>query len=168
MNTNNYSRTFVVQRTPQQVYDAVNNVRGWWTENTEGPTANKGDAFTVQFENIHRTTQLITEAVRGKLIVWHVTEAHLPWLKDAEEWKGTDIRFEIAQEAEGTRLTFTHVGLVPEVECFEQCEKGWDYFVLTSLFKLLTEGVGQPDTAKHSHLEPMNLERMQNASSSNA
>jgi hypothetical protein len=153
MSDSNYKSTFVVPKTPAEVYDAITRVTDWWTINTDGSTKAVGDEFTVQFGDVHRTTQRITGAVIGERIVWHVTESHLPWLKDSEEWKGTDIVFSIAATAEGTRLTVTHIGLTPDVECYTQCEKGWDYFIGTSLYKLLTEGAGLPDTTERTHMD---------------
>ena len=153
MNSTNYQHTLVVPKTPTQVYDAITRATDWWTINTDGDTRIVGDEFTVQFGDVHRTKQRITEAITGKRIVWRVTESLLPWLKDSEEWKGTDIIFDIAATSEGTQLTFTHIGLTPEVECFEQCEKGWDYFIGTSLFKLITEGAGLPDTTQRTHMD---------------
>jgi hypothetical protein len=38
-----------------------------------------------------------------------------------------------------------HIGLVPEIECYTSCVKGWDQYVKGSLFKLLTEGKGLPN-----------------------
>jgi hypothetical protein len=163
MKGKDYSHTFTVQATPQAVHDAIERVTGWWTINTEGPTRSIGNEFTVQFGDVHRTTQRITQAVRGERIVWHVTESNLPWLKDSEEWKGTDIIFEIASVPEGTRLTVTHIGLTPQVECFEQCEKGWDHFIGTSLFRSITEGIGLPDTTERTHMDLIGHVRPTNA-----
>jgi len=153
MNERDYSRTFVVPQTAQEVYDAIARVTDWWTINTDGNTKTVGDEFTVQFGDVHRTTQRITEATPGKRIVWQVTDSNLPWLKDSEEWKGMEVVFEIAPTADGSQLTFTHVGLTPQVECFAQCEKGWDYFISTSLFQLITKGVGLPDTTERTHMD---------------
>ncbi|HRH39662.1 MAG TPA: SRPBCC domain-containing protein, partial [Flavobacteriales bacterium] len=135
MNTPNYTTSFIVQRTVREVHDAICRVTAWWTINTDGNTNAVGDEFTVQFADVHRTKQRITEMVPGQRIVWHVSESHLPWLKDAEEWKGTDIIFDIAAEGAGARLAVTHVGLTPQVECFAQCEKGWNFFIDESLLK---------------------------------
>lgn len=153
MNATNYQHRFTVQATPTQVFDAITRVTEWWTVNTDGNTKAMGDEFTVQFGDVHRTTQRITESVPERRVVWHVTESHLPWLKDREEWKDTDIVFAIALTPEGTRLTVTHIGLTPNVECYSQCEKGWDFFIGTSLFKLLTEGAGLPDTTQRTHMD---------------
>ncbi|MEO8589925.1 MAG: SRPBCC domain-containing protein [Flavobacteriales bacterium] len=153
MNTGNYTHSFVVQATPKEVYDAITRVTSWWTINTDGRTEGVGDEFTVQFGDVHRTIQCVTEARPGERIVWSVTESLLPWLKDREEWKGTKLVFAITSGAEGTRLTFSHIGLTPQVECYMQCEKGWDYFIGTSLFKLITHGAGMPDTTQRTHMD---------------
>lgn len=163
MSDRNYQRNYVVPKFPAQVYDAITRVSAWWTINTHGPTKVVGDEFTVQFGDVHLTKQCISEAVEGKRIVWRVTESHLPWLKDMEEWSGTEIVFDIAATSEGTKLTFTHIGLTSGVECFEQCEKGWDYFLGSSLFNLITEGAGLPDTTARTHMDTIGHVRPTNA-----
>ncbi|HEX2616893.1 MAG TPA: SRPBCC domain-containing protein, partial [Flavobacteriales bacterium] len=82
MNDRDYTRMFTVPRTPQEAYDAICNVKGWWTIHTDGDTAAVGDEFTVHFGDVHRTTQRITEADPGRKVVWQVTQSWLPWLKD--------------------------------------------------------------------------------------
>ncbi len=52
--------------------------------------------------------------------------------------------FEISTKDNSTQIHFTHIGLVPEVECYDMCVKGWDQYVKGSLLKLITEGKGQP------------------------
>lgn len=158
MDTPNYTRSFVVQRTPEQVYDAISRIAAWWTINTEGSADRVGDAFTITFSDpdgqlVHRTTQRITEAVPGKRLAWTVTACNMPWLKDKEEWKGTTMVFDIAPEGTGARISFTHVGLTPQVECFEQCDRGWEYFLDESLLKLINTGAGQPDTSARNHMD---------------
>lgn len=149
----NYRTVFTVKAAPEAVYNAITRVRDWWTINTDGSSTEVGNEFTVQFGDVHLTAQRVVEAERGRLIRWHVTESHLPWLRDSQEWKGTEIVFEITSIPEGTRLAFTHIGLTPRVECFTQCEKGWDYFIGTSLHQLVTQGVGLPDTSERTHMD---------------
>lgn len=153
MSPSNYIRTFSLGRAPHQVFDAICNVTAWWTIDVDGGTRAVGDEFTVQFGDVHLTKQRITEVVPAKRIVWLVTESHLPWLADKKEWKGTTIVFDITATPQGSQLTFTHIGLTPQVECFEQCEKGWDYFIGTSLLQLITEATGLPDTTQRSHMD---------------
>ena len=67
------------------------------------------------------------------------------WLKDKKEWQGTTMSWEISAEKNGTQINFTHIGLVPGIECYNGCEKAWDFYVKQSLFQLLTEGKGIPE-----------------------
>ncbi len=163
MNGIHYQHRLILQAAPEQVYEAITRVSEWWTVNTEGQSRTVGDQFTVQFGDVHLTKQRVTEAAPGKRMVWLVTESQLPWLKDMEEWKGTELVFDIASTNEGTQLTFTHIGLTPQVECFAQCEKGWDYFLGESLRKLITEGAGLPDTTARTHMDTIGHVRPTNA-----
>jgi hypothetical protein len=38
MATSGFATTIVVAQTPKEVFNAINNVRGWWSENIEGGT----------------------------------------------------------------------------------------------------------------------------------
>lgn len=163
MNVTDYQHRFTVQATPVRVFEAITRVSEWWTINTEGKSKDVDDEFTVQFGDVHLTKQRVTEAVPGKRVVWRVIESLLPWLKDREEWKGTELVFDIAATNKGTELTFTHIGLTPQVECFDQCEKGWDYFIGESLYKLITEGTGLPDTTARNHMDTIGHARPTNA-----
>jgi len=86
----------------------------------------------------------VTESVPNEKIVWQVTDCYLPWLKDKTEWNYTNVVFEIFALDDNTRVAMTHIGLVPEIECFEGCKLGWDKYFKGSLFKLLTEHAGVP------------------------
>ena len=145
MDNQNFSLTLSFDQSPEEVYAAVTNVRGWWSERLQGRSAAVGDAFTFRYEDIHRSTHRVVEAVPGKRVVWNTLDAHLSFAKDPAEWTGTDVRFDIARKGQKTELRFTHVGLTSEVDCFESCSKGWTYFVGGSLRKLIAEGKGTPD-----------------------
>jgi len=82
--------------------------------------------------------------IHDKKIVWYVTDCYLPWLKDIKEWKDTTIVFNLKPVEEGTEIDFEHIGLTPEVECYNGCVKGWDQYIKGSLKDLITNGVGKP------------------------
>ena len=145
MEKQNYTASIKVDATPQEVFKSINNVTDWWTENTEGSSQKLNDEFTVQFGNIHYSSQKLVEFIPNKKVVWLVTDSHLSWIKDKQEWTNTKISFEIISKGTYTKLIFTHIGLVPEIECYNDCRKGWDQYIKNSLFKLLTSGKGQPD-----------------------
>ena len=144
MNAQNFTTSFTVDQSPEEVFDAINNVRGWWSGEIDGRTDKLGAEFKYKYKDLHRTTQKITELVPGERVVWHVVESHIGFVQDENEWKGTDIVFEIAKKDGKTGLRFTHVGLVPAFECFGDCSGAWGFYVNDSLRNLITTGNGQP------------------------
>jgi hypothetical protein len=144
MSQQDYTATLIVDATAQEVFSNINEVTKWWTPDLKGSSQNLSDEFTVQFADMHISTQKIVEFIPNKKVVWLVTASNLSFIKQKEEWTNTTISFEITEQGNKTHLNFTHVGLVPAIECFKDCAKGWDYFIKGSLFKLLTEGTGTP------------------------
>jgi hypothetical protein len=45
-------------RTPDEAFAAVNDVRGWWTGEIDGPTDEPGAEFTYRHQDIHRSHRL--------------------------------------------------------------------------------------------------------------
>lgn len=79
-------------------------------------------------------------------MVWRVLGNSLSVFEDQEESIDTEIRFEISSREGGrSELRFTHVGLVPEFECYEVCHKSWNFYIGHSPPKLITTGTGLPN-----------------------
>ena len=148
MENQNYNATLTVSQTANEVFKSINSVSKWWMENLEGNSENLNDVFTVDFGDDNFVTHKLIEVVPNKKVVWLVTDCYLSWFKDKTEWTNTKMSFEISTKGNSTEIGFTHIGLVPEVECYDMCVKGWDQYVKGSLFKLITEGKGQPQKKK--------------------
>jgi hypothetical protein len=82
--------------------------------------------------------------VTNKKVVWKVTDCNLHWINNKKEWNGTEVVFEISEKKNSTQMDFTHVGLFPGVECYKDCEVGWNEHVGDSLLKVINEGQGMP------------------------
>jgi len=145
MTTTDFTTTILVDQTPQEAFNAINNVRGWWSEEIEGSTNKLNDEFNYHFEDIHRCKMKLIEVIPGKKVVWLVLDNYFKFTKDKSEWTGTKIIFEIAENDNKTQIRFTHLGLVPEYECFEVCRDGWSNYIRNSLRSLITTGKGQPN-----------------------
>src|ERR1017187_9212414 len=115
MDTQDYTTSILVEQTPEEVFNAINNVRAWWSGEIDGDTDKLDAEFTYRYQDIHRSKQKITEFIPGKRVVWHVIDSYLSFIKDKEEWNGTDIVFKITRKGDKTEVRFTHVGLVPAV-----------------------------------------------------
>ena len=145
MTTKDYTISFTVNQSPEEVFDAINNVRGWWSGELAGPTDHLGAEFTYRYQDVHRTTQRITELVPGKKVVWRILDSYINFVKDKAEWNGTDVAFEIAKKAAKTELRFTHAGLTPAIECYGKCAGAWGFYINESLRRLITTGKGEPN-----------------------
>ena len=93
MNNQKYTTTFTVDQSPQEVFAAINHVRGWWSELIEGDTDKLGAVVYYHHKDIHRCTFQITEFVPGKKVVWHVQDNYFNFTNDDTEWKNTKIIF---------------------------------------------------------------------------
>ena len=61
MNNRNFTTSFTVKQTPEAAFAAVNNVRGWWSEEIEGSTDKLNAEFKYHYEDVHRCKMKITE-----------------------------------------------------------------------------------------------------------
>jgi hypothetical protein len=145
MTTSNFTTTLLVDQSPEEVFNAVNNVRGWWSEEIEGDTEKLNDEFNYHYEDVHRCKIKITEFIPNQKVVWLVLDNYFKFTKDKSEWIGTKIIFEIAAQGGQTRIQFTHLGLVPEYECYDICYNAWTNYIQNSLRSLITTGKGQPN-----------------------
>jgi hypothetical protein len=144
MENKNLTITIPAGNDPMKAFDAITNVRGWWTENLEGNTEKLGDEFIVRFGDVHYSKQKLVEVIPGKKVVWLVTDSRLNFVKQQDEWTDTKVSFDIGDHNGKTEITFTHIGLTPSVECYGGCSGAWQQYVEGSLAKLAIEGVGEP------------------------
>jgi uncharacterized protein YndB with AHSA1/START domain len=119
-------------------------LRGWWTASCEVGTA-VGERIAIRFGTTFKVMR-IEELQQDSRVRWKVIEAHLdvPGLSRADDWVGTEIVFQLLRESNAaTRLRIEHIGLTPEVGCFEICSQGWRQF-LASFKSYVETGMGAP------------------------
>lgn len=146
MTSSDFTTAILVDQTPREVFDAVTNVRGWWSEEIEGGTAKLGDEFKYHYEDVHRCHIRLAEVIPDEKVVWLVLENYFKFTEDKSEWTGTKMSFEISRKDNKTQLRFTHLGLVPAYECFDVCSNAWKHYIQESLFKLITTSKGEPNS----------------------
>src|SRR5688572_4358168 len=75
-----FTTVFTVDQTPDEAFKAINNVRGWWSENIEGPTDKLNGEFEYHNEPVHYSRIKVTELVPGKRVAWRVLENRLSFV----------------------------------------------------------------------------------------
>ena len=143
MKNQDFTTTILVDQTPYEVFNAINNVAAWWHGEVKGNTHKLNDEFTYRYADVHYSKQKLVEVTPGKKVVWLVTDSQLNFVENKTEWTGTQICFEITQHDKQTQMKFTHIGLVPVFECYKGCSGGWTQLIQKSLFSLITSGKGK-------------------------
>lgn len=145
MATKDFTLTLTTDRTPQEVFKAITNVRGWWSgyynEKFEGNTDKLGEEFTFHAgDGAHYTKQKLVELVPNKKMVWLITESKLSFVEEMHEWTGTNVIFDIVEKGNKTELVFTHQGLTPSFECYDSCAPAWTQYLENKLLPLINSG----------------------------
>lgn len=137
-----FTTVLSVAQTPHEVFTAVTNIRGWWSENIKGGTTQLHEEFSYEVTDLHTCKMKLVELIPDKKLVWLVLENHFSFTKDKDEWVGNRLVFEISKQDQQTVLRFTQVGLVPAYECYDICNKAWTGYIQNSLHDLIVKGKG--------------------------
>ena len=129
-----------VDAEPKVAYDALattEGVNGWWSNHTEGPDG-VGSTMKVAFPDAPITFDFeITEETPGERVAWRC-------LAGPPEWIGTDVYFDIENDAEGnTSVLFSHDGWATTEESFPFIAYSWAQ-ILPRLRKLVETGKKNP------------------------
>jgi hypothetical protein len=145
MKTKDFTFTLETERTPQEVFQAIINVRDWWIgyydEAFTGNTEKLNDEFSFHAGGgAHYSRQKLVEIIPNVKVVWLITEGVLSFVEKTDEWVGTKVIFEISEKVGKTQLTFTHKGLTPEMECYDSCAPAWSQYLQNRLLPLISAG----------------------------
>jgi hypothetical protein len=132
----NYHSSICANISAEDAYEKISCVNEWWASNFEGRAKKTGDIFIIRFGDTFVAFK-IAKAIPARKIIWRVIDSWLPWLDNRTEWTGTEVVFEISSENNSTKIDMTHIGLTPDIECYDRCEKGWDHYIKESLLKFV-------------------------------
>lgn len=126
-----YSFEIETSKSPEEVFELLLEIQQWWSgiydETITGESKKVDDEFSFSAGGgLHFSRQKLLEQRPYKKIVWEVTESNLSFLDNPKEWEHTRLQFDIVEKANNkTKITFTHEGLIPHIECYEQCSSAW-------------------------------------------
>ena len=134
MKSSSYSTSFLSPESPENIFKTLTDVTEWWSgiysETIKGKSGKVGDEFTFKAGGgAHYTKQKLVEMVPGKKLVWVVEDSNLSFLEKTNEWDGTRIEFDLAKEGDLTKVTFSHDGLVPEMQGYDGCSDAWALYM---------------------------------------
>ena len=140
---NSYTYSFPTRKSPQEVFDLLLDVERWWSGIYEETITGKSEKLNDEFSfsaggGIHFSKQKLVELIPGKKIVWQITESNHLFLNNPKEWENTRLVFGILDKENETQVTFTHEGLEPQIECYDECSHAWTQY-LNNLHKKLKE-----------------------------
>ena len=146
----NFQKTIQVTTTKENVFEAVTTgISNWWGNVDNSNIFEIGDEFSIFFEEQTEWRFVISKLekfneVRWKCIHANHTFSGLNGIK--KEWLDSEIIFNFKELEENTfELYFEHNGLTPDLNCYEICDAGWTYFIVTSLKQFLEAGKGSPN-----------------------
>lgn len=120
-----------------QVFRALatlDGLAGWWTRTIAGESA-LGKIIEFRFGE-HASHMRVDNLDVGKRVVWECTQS-------APDWVGTQITFDLSEEAGRTTLRFGHRGWKEPSDFFAHCSMKWATFLL-SLRDCVETGGGRP------------------------
>jgi uncharacterized protein YndB with AHSA1/START domain len=149
--TGDYARRFRFRAPRERVFEAIATLEGvqrWWTPDASG-SIEPGQELELEFEGVDDQVMRVEQSVRPSLVEWTCLRH-----SGHPELEGTTVRFALAEAGhDECELEFRHVGLVPELRCYDACERGWDFFLGLSLAGLVECGGGSPFHAARTPLE---------------
>ncbi len=142
MGTTDFTCVLKTKKSAEEVFNAVNDVRSWWSgyyaESFEGETDKLGDEFSFRAgDGMHYSRHKLIELTPYSRIVWLTTESDFSFIEKRDEWTGTKIIFDIAEKDGETQLLFTHEGLNPQIECYDNCAPAWSQYLQNKLLPLI-------------------------------
>ena len=134
-----------------KVYEALTTsagIQSWWTETCEIGTTEGGHS-TFRFGDTSKTMR-IERLVPATEVRWRCIDSSID-LEDgsiSSEWIGTEFLFQLKPLSDQTTaLHFQHIGLLPKLDCYSECFRGWTRF-LSSLKQYVETGKGKPFKAE--------------------
>jgi Activator of Hsp90 ATPase homolog 1-like protein len=142
MKKKDFSSSISANISADEAIKRISNIPGWWGVTFSGNSEKQKDKFLVKMSGDSFFDFTVTELIPGKRVVWLVTDCNMPWYSDKKEWANSKLIFDLSENSGVTTLNFTHEGLTPDVECYEDCDSGWTHWIKTSLFSYFTTGTG--------------------------
>lgn len=127
--------------TVSALFTSAAGVSRWWGP-TEGD-ATVGGTLVTSFGEYGVNTMRVLEAGPTRVVWESIASDGITPTGHTKEWLGTTMEFDIIPAGAGSELRFRHVGLTPQLECWDDCFAAWTHF-MASIQTLAETGTGTP------------------------
>jgi uncharacterized protein YndB with AHSA1/START domain len=127
--------------TVSALFTSAVGVSRWWGP-TEGDAA-AGGTLVTSFGDHGVNAMRVLEAEPARVVWEPVAPDRTMPTGHTQEWLDTRMEFDIVPAGTGTELRFRHVGLTPQLDCWEACTAAWTYF-MASIDTFAKTGTGTP------------------------
>jgi len=127
-------------------FDAIANGLDKWWGKVDNSISKIGDEFSIFFGKTEWRFKIV-EYVPFEKITWKcikATHVHEGLNNIEGEWLHSELYWNFVETKGKTDIKLYHKGLTPNLNCYEVCKSGWDFFISTSLKKYLETGKGDP------------------------
>ncbi|MBS0521656.1 MAG: SRPBCC domain-containing protein [Proteobacteria bacterium] len=127
-----------IQSSVDEAYKALTTREGlaaWWTRDTLDESE-AGGTVRFRFWGNQGFDMKVLELDPGKRVLWQVVDG-------PEDWLGTKVSFDLAQEEDYAVVRFKHAGWKAPVDFMHHCSTKWGMFLM-SLKSVLEGGTGTP------------------------
>lgn len=129
-----YTYSFTTHKSSKEIFDLLLNIEEWWSgiyeEKISGSSQKLNDEFSFSAGGeVHSSKQKLIELIPNKKLVWLVTESNLSFLNNPKEWENTRLVFNVWEKNGQSKVTFTHEGLEPRIECYAGCSSAWTQYM---------------------------------------
>jgi hypothetical protein len=142
MENKNFHSSITAKISAGNAIKKISRVTDWWGINFNGSAEKQNDTFIVKMGGDSFFNFTVAELIPDKKVVWFVTDCNMPWYPDKKEWANTKLIFDVTEKDGVTTVNFTHEGLTPDIQCYNDCNKGWTHWITRSLFSYFTTGKG--------------------------
>jgi hypothetical protein len=138
--TANYTVEIEVEKSPNDVFNNLINLKKWWPEDFEGEDIRLNSEFIFTTGDSHYSKNKVIEFVPNEKLVWLATESIRK--TDNFDWTGTKMIFELTPKDNYTIVKFTYDGVVLENES-DRLVQICDMTLKEMFYKFISNGKGK-------------------------
>ena len=122
-----YAKRIEIMAPIELVFEAVSTLEGiggWWDGSVSGDASEHGEIHFAVADSDDYALMKVDSVIFPTDVAWSVIEDS----GYGGEWINTAILFHLEEDIDGScALVLHHQGLTPALDCYSDCQSGWDH-----------------------------------------